>query len=238
MSNNFYLTPLVGNCVYTEQEKETVWQTVLKLVELLRITHREGLLCLEDVANTEDDRFLRSCLRYITEANPTPRKLHEYVSIWFVTADVSAVRRLEMAVIADGLEQVIMQRTPNAAMRRLGAWLGAEFADRVEETFTATKHEQQKKREVLVEPEFDQLLTLSDIQLRAVLDRVEDVEIALAMTGASDAAAERLESAISSERWEKIQKNNIPYPRSCDVREAQRYLIAQSDGSGNRAGRA
>ena len=85
VNSNFYLTPLVWNCVCTEQEKETVWQTVLKLVGLVRITRREGLLYLEDIANTEDDIFLRSCLRYIVDANPTPRRLHEYVSIWFVT---------------------------------------------------------------------------------------------------------------------------------------------------------
>ena len=238
MNNNFYLVPLVGNCVCTEQEKESVRQTVLKLVELVRITRREGLLYLEDAADKENDIFFRSCLRYIVDANPTPRRLHEYVSIWFVTADVSAVRRLEMAIIADGLDQVIMQRIPNAAMRRLGAWLGAEFADRVEEAIIATKQEQRKKREASVESEFDQLLTLSDIQLRVVLERVEDVEIALALMGASNAVAERLETAISSERWEKIQKNNIPYPRTCDVCEVQRRIIAQSDGSGNRGGQA
>lgn len=225
MSNSFYLIPFVGNSVCTECEKDSVWKVLLKLVDLIRVVRREGLLYLEDIADTEDDIFFRSCLRYIVEAAPTPRRLREYVSIWFVTADVSAVRRLEMAVIADGLEQMILQRTPSAALRRLGAWLGAEFADRVEEKRAEMNLVSHKERTESVEPEFDQLLTLSDKRLRAVLERLDDVEVALALIGASDSMAVRFKAVITSERWERIEKIDVSYPRASDVCAAQRQLL-------------
>ena len=234
MSSDFYLVPLVGNCVCTEQEKESVWQTVLKLVELVHSTRREGLLYLEDMADTADDIFLRSCLRYIVEANPTPRRLHEYVSIWFAAADVSAVRRLEMAVIADGLEQVIMQRTANAAMCRLGAWLGEEFVDRVEAQLAADERERRKtlqhkqeKRIASLVPEFDRIADMTESQLREFLSAVDERKFALALLRASRAVIRHLRGVAAPEQWERLedQMRLLDYPRECDVQFAQREMI-------------
>lgn len=234
MSSDFYLVPLVGNCVCTEQEKESVWQTVLKLVELVHSTRREGLLYLEDMADTEDDIFLRSCLRYIVEANPTPRRLHEYVSIWFATADVCAARRLEMAVIADGLEQVIMQRTPNATMRRLGAWLGEGFAGKVEVQLAADERERQetlqRKREERITslvPEFDRIADMIESQLREFLSAVDERELALALLGASGVVIRSLRGVAAPEQWERLEEQmmQLTYPREGDVRFAQREMI-------------
>lgn len=225
MNSDFYLTNFVGKSCFTKSEKASVWRTILKMIELIQIARREGLLYLDTIADREEDIFLRSCLRYITETDPTPRRLREYVSIWLAAADVSDVRRLEMAVIGDGLEQMILQRTPSAALRRLGAWLGAEFADRVEEKHAEMNLVSHKERNESVEPEFDQLLTLSDKRLRAVLERLDDVEVALALMGASDAVAVRLKAVTTSERWERIEKINVSYPRASDVCAVQRQLL-------------
>lgn len=227
MNGSLHFIHLVGKIVCTEYEKETVWEIILKLVDLICTVRKEGFLCLDDTADSEKDIFLRSCLRYITEVAPSTEELREYVSIWLATADVSPIRRLEMAVIGDGLEQVLLQRTPSAALRRLGAWLGEEFADRVEKKIGAMNYMQRKERTESLEPEIDQLLTFSDEQLCAVIEQIEDDLLTLALMGASDAVVKRVRSVISAQRCERLNNRMsvLMYPRVCDVREAQRKLL-------------
>lgn len=208
-----------------ESEKETVWKTILKMIDLIQTVRKEGLLYLEELAQEEKDFFLRSCLRYITETNPVPEELCEYVAIWLMTEDVSDMRRLEMAVIGDGLEQLLLQRAPDVALRRLGAWLGAGYADRVEEMIVGMNQARRKKQTESLEAEFDRLLNLSEEQLSLLLEKSDDDMLALALMGASDAVVERVEAVVSLERWKSITESYAPYPRACDVRAAQRNVL-------------
>ena len=222
----------IGNpTICTEQEKETVWQSILRLIDLIQTIRREGLLYLDDMADHEDDVFLRSCMRYITEAVPSTVELREYVSIWLATSNVSALRRLEMEIIGDGLEQMLLQATPSAALRRLGAWLGAEFTDRIEVALAAMKQVQYKSRTESLEPEFDLLLTLSDEQLYTALEQADDHFLALALIGAKNTVVERVRNIISIQRWMELERRImiLAYPRICDVCQAQNKLIVETE---------
>ena len=139
-----------------------------------------------------------------------------------------------MGIIADGLEQVIMQRAPNAAMRRLGAWLGIEFADKVEAQLAADEREEQKiqqykqgRRVTSLAPEFDRVADMTEYQLRKFLWAVDERKLALALFGASGGTNRSLRAAAAPERWEKLEKQMmlLAYPRECDVRFAQQELI-------------
>ena len=226
-----HLAEWVGQVVCTEEEMQTVWETVQKMVKLLQNVRREGLLCLEDAADEESDVFLRSCLRYITETDPTPEELREYVQIWLGTASVSAGRKLEMAVIGDGLEQILKHSTPIAAMRRLGAWLGTAYADRVEMTLSAWKREQhgQTKQSQSLEPTFDCLLAVSDEEFCTWLAQTDERLLALALIGASSAVVERVRLSIPVEKWTQLeqQKRIMAHPRKCDVQQAQTQILEQ-----------
>ena len=112
-------------------EKQTIWKITQKLFVLAEGVRREGLLWLDTIAETENDVFLRSCLRYISDADPTPMEFQEYCSIWMLTANVTDTRVLEMAVISDGLKQILLQKTPCIILRHLGAWLGEDYADKI-----------------------------------------------------------------------------------------------------------
>lgn len=214
--------------VCTEQEKEHIWAIILKLINLIKTVRKDGLLYLEEIADQEHDVFLRSCLRYILEAEPSPEELSEYVSIWITASHVSAVHKLEMAIIGDGLEQLLLQRTPSAALLRLGAWLGAEFADKIEKMRVSMNQVQRKERTEPLNPEFDQLLTLSDTQLCKVFEKFQDNHLlSLALLGATEEIIARVRTVVSAERWEQVENemNVLAYPRACDVQFAQEKLI-------------
>ena len=226
MSN--HLMYRMEQIVYTEQEKERIWAIILKIINLIKTVRKEGLLCLEEIANQEHDVFLRSCLRYILETDPSTDELSEYVSIWIAASNVSAVHKLEMAIIGDGLEQLLLQRTPSAALLRLGAWLGTEFTDRIEKMRMSMNQVQRKARTESLKPEFDQLLTLSDKQLCKVFEQLQDDHLlSLALMGAAEETIDRVRTVVSVERWEQVENkmNVLVYPRACDVQFAQEKLI-------------
>lgn len=62
MNGEFYLIRFAGTSSFTDFEKESVWETILKMIELIKIVRREGLLYLDNVADRENDVFLRGCI--------------------------------------------------------------------------------------------------------------------------------------------------------------------------------
>ena len=228
MRGDWRSTPPVGRYVCTGDEKERIWETVRKLLELGLAVRGKGLLYLEEAADREADVFFRSCLRYIAETAPTPEELREYVSIWLRISDLSNFRRLEMMVLADGLEQILKQRTPTAVLRRLGAWLGADDAGRIEEMADWGQEPWKgNRRKESLEPEFDTLLALSEESLRRLLEETGDHPLCLALMGAGDAVTERIRRAVSAARWNLLEDGmrRLAYPRACDARAAQREVV-------------
>lgn len=51
---------------------------------------------------------------------------------------------------------------------------------------------------------------------------------AVALMGASDAVAEWMQMVVTPDRWKQIIENCVDHPRACDVRTAQKHLLAKS----------
>lgn len=112
---------LPGRIACTKDERAAALKAAKKIAALSCEVRKNGLLWLEQAAQEEQDIFLRSCLRCIADGEIDPDEFREYASIWLLTTDASEGRLLEMAVIADGLEQILRNRSPRLLWRRLGA---------------------------------------------------------------------------------------------------------------------
>lgn len=225
-----------------KQEKQAAFETVCKLARLAQGVRKNGLLWLDEVAADEKDVFLRCCLRQITEGDGTPEAFREYAVIWLLTASAekNGARLLEMVVIADGLELMLRQADlmPRALLRRLGAWLGADYADEIEAELTAMERRSAEQawaarmaQETSADPGFDALADLPDAALCLVLDSADAHTLVLALQGASGAVLRRVET-VAPARWTEVKAAQmLEHPRSCDVQWAQQQLLAILDGA-------
>ena len=225
---------LTGHPQCTKEEKLSLMDRIRNLLQLMKNVRREGMLWLDEIISDEKDRFLRCCLQYITEVSYDPQEFQEYAAILMFSSPTTGIRLLETAIIADGLAQILLNRTPEATLRRLGAWLGTDCADEIEMELVSMKQmEQTDKLESLfsrkqsIVPDFDRLATLSNEQLSQLLDTIEPVTLAVALQGASSSVLHRLKERMTSTHWNRMVQliSSTSYPRHCDIEHAQRKII-------------
>ncbi len=214
-------------------ERGTAFEAAKKIVALSCEVRKNGLLWLEQAPEGEQDIFLLSCLRYIADGEIDPDEFREFTSIWLLTAEESGGRLLEMAVLADGLEQILRNRGPRLLWRRLGAWLGVEFSDKVEAAIAELEQqnleqywEKRMKETVSVHPEFDRLIDLPDEAFSNLIRTTDRALLTLALMGAGREILGRA-AELEPKRWTELKQEfgQMAYPRPGDVLEAQRQIL-------------
>ena len=218
--------------VCNEHEKQLLWGTIQKMMNIVINVRQEGILCLEDILETEEDVFLCSCIRYVILEYPTQNELREYTSKWILASQKGKCRLIEMAIIADGMEMLLLNKCPSTAWYSLGAWLGTDYAPKIEEKILKAQQAvamQVKETERLVSifPEFDELCDIPKEKLTAVISKSDKVQLALALKGASKKTFEHIKRTALPNEWEKVENGMqvTKYPRAVDVYIAQKLTV-------------
>lgn len=221
----------------TTEEKWIAFDTIKKMVCLVELARAEGLLALEGTAGSEQDFFLKHCLLFMIDGG-NPEELEAYASAWMLADHAKGGRLLQMVVITEGLTLLMREQIPQMVLRRLGAWLGSDFAAAVDAEWNAMELRQRKEaRRRHMEssasaiPEFDQLVHCHPDTLRQLVSRIDDTTLAVALRGASGESYQAVLQELPLSQRKKLEQDidSLAHIRVCDAEHAQRQILSMMD---------
>lgn len=224
---------LMGDFHCTKADKQKAFKLVEKLVKWAQLTRANGLLSMEEIAEAEEDIFLKHGMRFILTGS-TQEEWARYATAWILADQAKGERLLEMAIITEGLSLLLAQTRPQDVLIRLGAWFGSDLAAEVEQTLKtmeARKYREWRERRLQActssLPEFDKLLCLAPDVLEKVIPAVDRGTLAIALNGASGKTYQMIMRGMPSDRQDEMVKSidSVMHIRLCDVVEAQRDIL-------------
>lgn len=217
----------------TDEEKEACLETVRKLARLCRFFRRNGLLAAGDLAEREEDPFLRVCLLELGEA-PDPEDLERMFCAYLAAGDYRGGAFLNAVLVAKGLLLILTHpdASPSAWRELLSAevrgFFGAEYRERVMGAIEGETRTPNTRAASLI-PGFDRFAQLDLPRRQALLGEADARDLALALPGAGAAAEKALLEALTGEARKALEEL-LPYThnlRVSDVTQAQEALLRQ-----------
>lgn len=123
---------LIGDLNFTRAEKQKAFETVKKLVQWSELARAEGFLALADIAEAEEDIFLKHGLLFFVLYGAEQEEWERYAAAWILSDQEKGERLFEMIIITEGLSLILEHKPPQGVLIHLGAWFGSDLAAEVE----------------------------------------------------------------------------------------------------------
>lgn len=136
---------LIGDLNFTRAEKQKAFETVKKLVQWSELARAEGFLALADIAEAEEDIFLKHGLLFFVLYGAEQEEWERYAAAWILSDQEKGERLFEMIIITEGLSLILEHKPPQGVLIHLGAWFGSDLAAEVERELKTMEARQYRK---------------------------------------------------------------------------------------------